>query len=254
METGYIYKFYNKITQKSYIGQTTRPLNKRVSEHLKLAKTGSKFYFHCALAKYGIENFEISILHTVDGKDKQDLINKLNVLETKEIENYNSFYDGYNSNTGGDSYIVSDMSKKKMSNACKGRKFSEEHRKKLSEAKKGHSIPKPESFKIKLKERMKNTDISSRFYTPEAKEKCRLAHIGLKRSEETKKKMSKAQKGRKVSDECKEKLRQINLGKKHSEETKKKLSEISKQAWIKRKEEIKLRKLNNSVEQLKGEI
>ena len=253
METGYIYRFYNKITKKSYIGQTTRPLNKRVSEHLKLAKTGSKFYFHCALAKYGIENFEISILHTVDGKDKQDLINKLNVLEIKEIENYNSFYDGYNSNTGGDSYIVSDMSKKKMSNACKGRKFSEEHRKKLSEIKKGCKNPHSEEWCKKISQSLKKKGCDW-LHTPEMQEKCRLAHIGLKRSEETKKKMSEAQKGRKVSDECKEKLRQINLGKKHSEETKKKLSEISKQAWVKRKEEMKLRKLNNNVEQLKGEI
>ena len=44
------------------------------------------------------------------------------------------------------------------------------------------------------------------------------SHIGLKRSLETRKKMSLAQVGKKHSDETKQKLREINTGKKQSEE------------------------------------
>jgi len=53
------------------------------------------------------------------------------------------------------------------------------------------------------------------------------------KSEETKKKMSIAQKNKIVSEETKEKLRKINLGKIISEETKKKMS--LKQKGIPRK-------------------
>jgi group I intron endonuclease len=45
------------------------------------------------------------------------------------------------------------------------------------------------------------------------------SHIGLKRSEETKRKMSLAQVGKNHTEETKEKIRKISLGKKQSEET-----------------------------------
>jgi hypothetical protein len=55
--------------------------------------------------------------------------------------------------------------------------------------------------------------------------------VGLKHTQETKKKMSISKTGvagHKCAEETKERLRKINLGKKHSEETKKKLSEHNK--------------------------
>lgn len=226
METGYIYRFYNKITGKSYIGQTIRPLNERVAEHLKLARRGSKFYFHCALSKYGIENFEITILHTVDGKDKQDLINKLNVLEVKEIEHYNSFNDGYNSTTGGENYVVSEQAKQNMSNACKGKKFSEEHKKHLSEAaKKRKPIKRSAEWCKKISESLKGKDYS-RIHTPESRKKAQEKRKGYRHSEETKAKI------------------------KQSLKENRKLKEAVKNSWIKRKEEMIMRKLNEQQKQL----
>jgi group I intron endonuclease len=50
---------------------------------------------------------------------------------------------------------------------------------------------------------------------------------GLVHSEETKRKMSESQRGKKISDEQKLKLREVNLGKTHSKETRRKLSEAS---------------------------
>lgn len=55
--------------------------------------------------------------------------------------------------------------------------------------------------------------------------------LGLKRSDETKAKMSKAAMGHIVSEETREKLRQANLGKKISPEAKRKISEASKKMW-----------------------
>ena len=51
---------------------------------------------------------------------------------------------------------------------------------------------------------------------------------GIKRSEEHKKKISKAQKGKTLSAETKQKLREANKGKTHSAETKRKMSEAAK--------------------------
>ena len=42
MQTGYIYKFHNKITDKVYIGQTVRTLNERKKQKLQLNKSSNK--------------------------------------------------------------------------------------------------------------------------------------------------------------------------------------------------------------------
>jgi group I intron endonuclease len=59
----------------------------------------------------------------------------------------------------------------------------------------------------------------------DAKKKISMAHRGRKNTEETKLKMSLAAKGRIVGGDTKEKLRLINLGKKLSPETRAKMSE-----------------------------
>jgi group I intron endonuclease len=76
--------------------------------------------------------------------------------------------------------------------------------------------------------------------TPEAIEKVRQTHLGRKRPQETKDRISAALKGNtngknrvgiKMSDESKEKMRQVKLGKKRgprSEETKQKISKAQK--------------------------
>jgi hypothetical protein len=57
-------------------------------------------------------------------------------------------------------------------------------------------------------------------------------------SDKTRKVLSDAHKGKHVSEETRHKLREINLGKKYSEDTLKKKSESMKKAWAKRKGEI----------------
>lgn len=94
-------------------------------------------------------------------------------------------------------------------------------------------IIRGEDYKEKLKQNAKN-----RWANPEFKEKMRKSLTGRiikkKVSEETKLKISLANKGRKgkpCSEQTKEKLRQFNLGKKHSQETKLKCKEISLEMW-----------------------
>jgi len=104
----------------------------------------------------------------------------------------------------------SEESKRKMSEAAKGRIFSEEHKRKIGEKSKGRNTMKG----IKLSE--------------ETKRKIGEKSKGRKHSLETRKKLSEANKGRKFgprSEEWKRKLSDANTGKNRSEETKRKMSE-----------------------------
>lgn len=214
MFVGYVYAFYCKITRKYYIGQTMRSMNIRVKEHLKKSESVTKNHFHNALHKYGIDNFEIKILHTVEKECKSELVEELNDLETFEITAHDSLNNGYNSNSGGKRYVLSQKLKDLLSESHKGIEFSPEHRKHLSEA----NIGNPKLI----------NSLRGRIVTDETRKKISES---VKRSytEEHKRKTSEKTKGMVVSEETKEKLRQFNLGKHCSDETRRKLGEISRE-------------------------
>ena len=65
-----IYKATNKINGKSYIGQTIKPLERRISGHLYELKNGSDYYFHNALRKYDFENFSWEIICECSSKEE----------------------------------------------------------------------------------------------------------------------------------------------------------------------------------------
>lgn len=92
-----IYKATNKINGKSYIGQTIKNLEKRKRLHCNSAKRKNNNPFHCAIRKYGIENFEweeIAWANTIE---------KLNEYEIRMIDFYNSKApNGYNLTDGGE--------------------------------------------------------------------------------------------------------------------------------------------------------
>lgn len=96
-----IYKITNKINGKSYIGQSVN-IDKRIKAHLwaynKEHLPTYNYHLYQAFRKYGIDNFEISILETIDTIDK----NLLNELEIKYIQLYDSYHSGYNMTIGGD--------------------------------------------------------------------------------------------------------------------------------------------------------
>lgn len=92
-----IYRAVNKINGKSYIGKTEKSLDTRREWHLASVKQHSKFAFHRALAKYGIESFEWHVIDTADN------LSELNSKEQKYIELYESFGpNGYNMTAGGE--------------------------------------------------------------------------------------------------------------------------------------------------------
>ena len=92
-----IYKATNKVNHKCYIGITSRSLEKRMVEH-KYGSTTPKSYFHKAIHKYGMDNFEWLIIDECDTRDE------LNDMEVYYIKQYHSrsFDWGYNLTEGGD--------------------------------------------------------------------------------------------------------------------------------------------------------
>jgi len=113
---GVIYKWTNKINGKSYIGQTTSE-NRRKREHISGHFKGSLLYK--AIQKYGIENFEYSVIENVEES-------KLSEREMYWISYYKTNESGYNLTEGGDgtrgfSHPLSEEHKKKLSETNRGR-------------------------------------------------------------------------------------------------------------------------------------
>lgn len=99
-----IYKFTNKINNKSYIGQSVNIAN-RVHDHYYRAfynYPSNKEYekaFYRALRKYGKENFIFEILEECSKKE-------LNTREQYWIQYFDSYNNGYNETIGGDQDVI----------------------------------------------------------------------------------------------------------------------------------------------------
>lgn len=148
----YIYKILNKINGKIYVGQTSRSLKIRWEEHWYK----SKFYsekpkpLYCAFRKYGIENFSISELGTAN---TQRWANYLEETWIKILDTTNKSK-GYNLTANGRIYFSEEICLK-ISRALKGRvsptkgkKLSEETKKKLSAAHTGKIVSKETREKL----------------------------------------------------------------------------------------------------------
>lgn len=228
MNTGFIYQITCTVTNKKYVGQTRRKKIKyRLQQHFKYVTTHPKSNFKLCneIRKYGESAFIIEELEVCD-------IDKLNERESFWIEKLDSFNNGLNSTTGGETYTVSDEVREKSRKRMLGR-FGKLH----------------PSFGYR--------------HSSATKKQISDCMAGKKKSEETKRKMSIAQKkitpGRKLTDEhkkktslklkeayvsgrktrptkeCGRRLGLSNKGKKLSEETKRKISEAMREFCRKRK-------------------
>lgn len=101
---GFIYKITNKVNGKIYIGQTRFTVEHRFKQHIKNFNIEHrKQPLYAAFAKYGLENFTVETIESVD-------CSKLNEREIYWIAYYNSFKEGYNATLGGNGnkYIFTD--------------------------------------------------------------------------------------------------------------------------------------------------
>lgn len=177
-----IYKISNKINDKLYIGQTSKTIEERFKEHCKI---NPRCIITLAIKKHGKKNFSIEIIEECPS------IEDTNEREKYWIKYYDSLSpNGYNLTTGGYHCKMSLETRIKIGKASKGRKVSEETRRRLSQSGKGKHFRK---------------------LTKEHRQKVSDALKGHKTSEETKRKMREVNARRRCSDQTKEKMRQARL-------------------------------------------
>ena len=100
---GKIYKIYNDVNDKLYIGKTVSSIEKRFQEHCDDSKKErcEKRPLYNAMNKYGIEHLFIELIEECDLKE-------LSEKEIYWIGYYNSYKNGYNATLGGDRKILYD--------------------------------------------------------------------------------------------------------------------------------------------------
>jgi hypothetical protein len=110
-----------------------------------------------------------------------------------------------------------------------GINLSDEHRRKLSEAKKGkRRKPFTDETRRKISESSKGRSLSD-----ETRKKLSLIRTGKTLSDEHKRKIGEASKGRVLSDEGRRKIGEASKAKKHSEDARRKISEARKgKSWF----------------------
>ena len=183
----FVYKTTNLVNGKIYIGQHT-------TENIDDGYMGSGVYLRMAFGKRGKENFKCEILKMVDGS-KEDLNNaeEYYIKQYKDKVGWGMMYNATEFAGGGwnkgISHPVSEETKKKISEANKGHHHSEETKKNMSEARKG--IKLSEETKKKMSEAFKGRPGWNK---------------GIKHTDEARKKMSEALKGHTISEETKKKI------------------------------------------------
>lgn len=153
---GCVYTVFCRVSKKFYVGKTIDTLKKRKYYHHRVALKGCGYLFHRALIKYGFKNFEWRILHYSDDNEKLCEVEKGLIADLYCKAPY-----GYNLTNGGEGFVGivwSEERRKQLSiiktgtkhkqqakdklskffkgrvSPNKGRKFSEEHKRKISAA------------------------------------------------------------------------------------------------------------------------
>lgn len=183
----YIYKFFNTINGKIYIGKTNN-IKRRLKHHYNVSfggKTKYKHHFqpiHAAIKKYE-NDIEFCVIQDVLLESDANICEKYWIYYFKS----NDPKFGYNLTAGGDGTsgrIISEKTRSKMRNAQLGKILSQDTKNKIS-----------------------------------------LAHSGKTLTNEHKIKISKSNKGKTLSPEHVQILINVNTGKKLSESTKTKISQ-----------------------------
>lgn len=168
-----IYMYINKINNKKYVGQA-KNFNRRHRKHISSSYNEKEKYhyslpFHCAIRKYGIENFDIKILaENIESKEKLDEYEKFFIKRYDTLANNKNGYNIADGGSNGNAFagktenemkeIKNKISKirienglaKGYNNPMYGKKHSDESKQKMSK---------------KAKERLKNKENNPRYGT-----------------------------------------------------------------------------------------
>lgn len=163
---------------KFYIGVTSKKLSARIVEHRGAAsRTKENGYFQNAIRKHGFDVFNWYTLSKWD--NYQSALNE----EIRVIKLTSATYNVTSGGEGAIGAVKSIETRKKISNANKGKKLSAETKEKLRIANTGRMVSKKTREKI-------SKNIKGRKHTDQTKKKISISHVGKSFSEETRKKMS----------------------------------------------------------------
>ena len=240
-----VYKLQNEMNNKIYFGVTSmQNPEDRWNEKYRHNKG-----LHSDIIKFGLDNFDKVIIKDFDSKKEallfeSELIAKnnttdsnigYNIFTNKESHKHNKEYlKALSNRTSGENNprfgkILSEETRRKISESSKGRHPSEETRRKMSKSQKGKIL------------------------SDETKKKLSNALKGRIFSKETLHKMSESQKGRIVSEETKEKFRKrmsntvwIYKDNKSKNIQREELKFYLEQGWIKGRGKLNKHKTDNS--------
>jgi group I intron endonuclease len=181
-----------------YIGQTSLSLSRRKKQHKETLKKGEQWgRFPAALCTAGFQAFAWEQI------DKADTPEELDRKEQSWIAFYNSTSPehGYNVSPGGG--LVAPETRRKMSEAGKGKPKSVKHRRKIGEANKGRHHSEETRQKLRAIQSGKYAGEDNPFYGQHHSEetRCKMSEAWERRrtrpiSEETRRKLSEAHKGK----------------------------------------------------------
>jgi len=223
IESG-IYRIVNTVNEKSYVGSSVNLKNRKKAHFIDLKKgKHCNNYLQKSYDKYGSDNFKWEIIENIEFNENKELL-KQNLLE-KEQYWINKLIIKDGKNIGYNICL--------RAGSCLGIKLSDEHKKKLSDGKKGDKNPMfgklvSNETRLKLSEASKNCSEETRKKISE-KSKGNKYRLNQKASDETKKKISESNKGKhsspkKYTEESKKRLIESLRNRIVSEETRKKKS------------------------------
>ena len=175
-----VYIHTNKINKKSYVGITCQRPERRWRNGNGYVKKNQPIFYN-AIQKYGWDNFEHIIF--ADGLSEEEAKNyekHLIALYKTNVARGGGDAQGYNSTDGGEGFT--------------GHKHSEKTRKKISEAGKGREVSEETREKIRQSHLGRKCTEEQRKHMSDAKKGENHPNWGKHRSEETKKKISQSRK------------------------------------------------------------
>ena len=194
-----IYEIRNNLNGKVYVGSSI-DIERRWTEHRRALRNGQHQNVHLqrSWAKYGEDAFVFSILELVES-------DTLVSTEQRYLDDYfgdDCYNMGQSAAAPMRGRTHTGQARRKMSKAGKGRKFSKEHKRKISEAMMGElnhmwgKHPSEETLRKMSKAHLgKQTTLGYR-HTDETRRQMSESHKGHKPTEEARRNMSAAQKRR----------------------------------------------------------
>jgi group I intron endonuclease len=207
----YIYVIRNIINTMIYVGKTSNAC-KRKADHWYCARKGDTRPLYEAMRQLGLTNFSFEVIEECQSED-------VAVEREKHwITHFDSFNNGYNLTPSGGFHVGN-----------RGRKFSEEHKRKLSEAHRGKIVSQDTRDKISVNSTLRRGEKHPMFgkhFSDAARENMREARrkfMASPEGDEYRAKIRATLSGRKLPDETKRKISEAGRGRKHSPETIKKM-------------------------------